>query len=192
MIEDEGRVPDWRLWKHVKTAALWQCVALLLNIDPRKVQHHQQAWMTGGIGRPPSRIFCEPQCFQARWFFAQQAVADDAVGPVTWDDRNDAIVQLASFAKWARSVDWNMPAELLALAEKSPSRTSGAESKAVAELLQIFSGDPECGLSKSACIAKLSNRDLGKRALDRVWRRATETCPDRRSAGRKKSNHPAK
>jgi hypothetical protein len=164
VIEDEGRVPDWRLWKHVKTAALWQCVALLLNIDPRK----------------------------ARWFFAQQAVADDAVGPVTWDDRNDAIVQLASFAKWARSVDWNMPAELLALAEKSPSRTSGAESKAVAELLQIFSGDPECGLSKSACIAKLSNRDLGKRALDRVWRRATETCPDRRSAGRKKSNHPAK
>lgn len=191
VIEHEGRAPDWPNWKHLKTAALWHCVALSLNIDPRKVRHHPQAWMTGGPRRQPARVFLETQCFNDRWFFAQRAVADNLVGPLRWEAR-DAIVELASFAKWALSVGWSMPAELSSLASESRSSTIGAETIAVTELVQVFDSDPDCRLSKAACIAKLSNAELGKRALERVWQRATEERPSRRKAGRKKSNHPAK
>jgi hypothetical protein len=72
------------------------------------------------------------------------------------------------------------------------SSTSGAETRVIRALEQIFERDPDCLMSKAQCLAQLSERKpLGKRALGRVWRRATERCPLRRKAGRKKSNHPA-
>jgi len=70
--------------------------------------------------------------------------------------------------------------------------TIGAETRAIGELEQIFQHDPNCLIPKKECLARLSDHKiLGKRALDRIWRQATEAFPQRRKPGRKKSNHPA-
>ncbi len=121
-------MPDWHIWKHVSTAKLWECVALSLDIEPRKVRHHPQAWMTGGPGRPPVPVFCEAQSFNNRWFLARRELGTTLAGPVNPVESArgvDPVVNLATFVKWARSVDWEMPPELLELASDEQSGEAG-------------------------------------------------------------------
>jgi hypothetical protein len=120
MTEAADRAPDWRIWKHVPKAKLYDCVALSLNIDPRKLRHDSQAWMTGGPGRPAVPVFLEAQPFQDLWFLARESLGSTLAGPINWREYQRGAtpeVKLAIFAKWARSVvEWEMPAELLQLA----------------------------------------------------------------------------
>jgi hypothetical protein len=84
------------------------------------------------------------------------------------------------FRAWLRSEN----------SSESANSSIGAETKAIRALQQIFELDPDCLMSKAQCLAQLSET-LGKRALERVWRQATERFPLRPKPGRKKSNHPA-
>jgi hypothetical protein len=94
-------------------------VALSLNIDPRKLRHHPDAWMTGGPGRPAGPVFLEHQEFQERWLVAQRSLGSTFPGPVNWPEHrrgSDPEVRLDTFARWARSLEWEFPAELSQLA----------------------------------------------------------------------------
>ena len=113
MTEAGDRAPQWDVWKHVPAPKLWECIALSLNIDPRKVRHHPEAWMTGGPGRPPVPVFCEAQSFKGRWFLVQKALGTTLAGPVNpvaFARGADPVVNIHTFARWACSVEWEMPA----------------------------------------------------------------------------------
>jgi hypothetical protein len=84
--EADERAPNWRIWKHVPGPKLYECVALSLNIDPRKLRHHPQAWMTGGPGRPAVPVFLEDQEFQERWLVAQRSLGSTLPGPMNWPE----------------------------------------------------------------------------------------------------------
>ena len=128
--EADERAPDWRIWRNLIVAKLYECVALSLNIDPRKLRHNSLAWMTGGPGRPPVHVFDEGQAFKDRLFLADRSLGN-ALWPVNWKQYTrgaDPVVKLAVFAGWARSCGWEMPVELFQLTgdagQSAPSATT--------------------------------------------------------------------
>jgi hypothetical protein len=113
--EADDRAPNWSIWKHLPRMKLYESVALSLNIDPLELRHHPQAWMTGGPGRPVVPFFLEGQQFQERWSVAQRSLGSNLPGPINWPEHRHGAppeVRLAAFARWARSVEWEMPVEL--------------------------------------------------------------------------------
>lgn len=99
MILAADRTPNWRIWLHVPTAKLHECVALSPNIDPNKLQISPTSWMAG------KRMFSEGQAFKDRLFLAERSLG--------------RTLRLGEFAAWAASVEWDIPSELASLADVS-------------------------------------------------------------------------
>ena len=109
------RKPNWDKWKLIPNAVVWQVAALSLDIDPDKVEHHPQGWMAGGY------ITLEGQDFKDR----VEVIAANAN-----NDKNNLLylvtlnqngkeycqINIANFAKWAKSNNVSLPTELAALA----------------------------------------------------------------------------
>ena len=117
--EDVPRKPiTWKLWATVPEVALWEAVALVLDIDPRSLQPLRDGWMAGP-GRGP--VF-EPRSFPSEakregfdnaLSFAERAAK--VAGPIGMNKRT-AQVSLAEVVAFFVSCEWpDIPAPLLAL-----------------------------------------------------------------------------
>jgi hypothetical protein len=98
---------------------LHEAVALSLDIDPAKVR---KAYLSGGLMRCD-----EGREFDVRLMLAERCLGATLHGPLNWlavryyDARPS--IGLQTFAAWARSVGWEMPAELAGLAGDSMKST---------------------------------------------------------------------
>lgn len=116
----------WKLWTSVPTVALWEAVALVLEIDPRSLRHQRDAWMAGSGCGPlfergsfPSQAKRED--FETALSFAERAA--NVVGPIhlrtrlaVGMNRRTAQVSLAEVVAFFVSCEWpDIPAPLLAL-----------------------------------------------------------------------------
>jgi hypothetical protein len=99
---------NWRKWKRVPSATLYEAVALSLNIDPEQIRRNPRAWMGG-------KRFAEDQEFLDRLFVANRNI--DNLGPRNYMGvryyEEDPVVNLQAFAAWAASIGWHLPAELV-------------------------------------------------------------------------------
>ena len=116
----------WQLWASVPTVALWEAVALVLEIEPRSLEHSPHGWMAGP-GRGPSfkpRSFpseVKREGFDSALSFAERAA--NAAGPIYLRiglaqgmNKRTAQVSLAEVVAFFVSCDWpDIPAPLLAL-----------------------------------------------------------------------------
>jgi hypothetical protein len=89
-------------------------VALSLNIDPKKLRRASTRALIAG------REFGEGPEFEQRLALAKLCLGETLPGPVNhsgWHYYSEAPkVRFREFAEWARSVQWQMPAELARLA----------------------------------------------------------------------------
>ena len=114
--------------------ALWEAVALVLNIDPLGLQHSPQAWMHSGMGRPdPGPIFLErsfSSAEKAKGFsdalkFAERAA--NVAGPIHLRtalaigmNKRKALVSLSEVVQFFVLCDWlDISPELLRLVSNS-------------------------------------------------------------------------
>lgn len=123
MIE---RKPNWTKWKLTPDATAWQAVALSLDIDPGKVMHSADGWMA-----PGHFVSDEQQEFKDRLDVLIANVGhNDLLKPRSLSMNGGAYctINIANFAIWANSVEWQIPSELSQLAlvksEKQQSETS--------------------------------------------------------------------
>ena len=121
----------WKLWASAPTVALWEAVALVLEIDPRSLEHLRHGWMDGP-GRGPffeKRSFpsqAKREDFDTALTFAERAA--NAAGPIylrtglaVGMNRRTAQVSLAEVVAFFVSCEWpNIPAPLLALLAPGP------------------------------------------------------------------------
>lgn len=135
------RTPNWAKWRHIPNARVWQAVALSLSIDPDKVKHSPHSW------RIKRHLFCEDSEFKDRIDIACTNLGHPGgivsnstfLGGTTLDDRTKYEVSLPQFAEWAMRIGWEIPSELVELAETAPSQSIGQ--KGVSSGLAPDSGD---------------------------------------------------
>ncbi|MCA1601443.1 MAG: hypothetical protein LC776_07325, partial [Acidobacteria bacterium] len=104
--------PNWKKWRLIPEPRLWQCVALSLDIDPDSIE------IDPVFGRDP--IF--PRRFRElrdRIDIAREGLR----GPLhsTQIDIYNPLrsrVSLHQFAVWAHRIGWELPPELLAVADQ--------------------------------------------------------------------------
>ena len=117
---------NWKLWLNLPQVALWEGVALLLNIDPRSLKHSPQGWMAG----PGTGPHFEPGSFPSP---VKLTTFDDAMllaaraanyaGPIhlrtglaVGMNKRTALVALPEVVAFFVGCDWpDIPAPLLAL-----------------------------------------------------------------------------
>jgi hypothetical protein len=134
------RAPNWRKWKHLPSATLYEAVALSLNIDPEKIRRNPRAWMGG-------KRFDEGQEFLDRLFVAKRNL--DCLGPLNSMGiryyEEDPVVNLQAFAAWAASIGWDVPAELGGPAT-APQSAVPVKARGVAAQLAGAQGRPKVDL----------------------------------------------
>lgn len=130
----------WKLWTSAPNVALWEAVALTLEIDPRSLEHLRDGWMAGP-GRGPffeKRSFpsqAKREDFDTALTFAERAA--NVAGPISLRtglavgmNRRTAQVSLAEVVAFFVSCEWpNIPAPLLALmsaAANTPAENAAA------------------------------------------------------------------
>jgi len=128
-------VITWKLWASVPTVALWEAVALVLEIEPRSLEHSPNGWMAGP-GRVPifvPRSFpseTKRADFDRALSFAERAA--NAAGPIhlrtglaVGMNRRTAQVSLAEVVAFFASCEWpDIPAPLLALVSAAGDTTA--------------------------------------------------------------------
>jgi hypothetical protein len=116
----------WKLWASVPTVALWEAVALVLEIEPQSLEPSANGWMAGPGHGPvftarsfPSKAKCSD--FDKALSFAERAA--NASGPIYLRtglargmNKRTALVSLSEVVAFFVSCEWpNIPAPLLAL-----------------------------------------------------------------------------
>lgn len=95
--EKARRTPNWDKWRLILDPALWQCVALSLNIDPDMVRHN--------------RVTERPDESQE---FKDRLDVVNANRDIALESSSNG---LRKFAAWAQQIKWSVPPELLAMAD---------------------------------------------------------------------------
>lgn len=141
--EEAPRKPiAWKLWATVPEVALWEAVALVLDIDPRSLQPLRDGWMAGP-GRGPlfePRSFpseAKREGFDSALSFAERAAK--VAGPIylrtglaVGMNKRTAQVSLAEVVAYFVGCDWpDIPAPLLALVPAVTEPTAQAEPSTV-------------------------------------------------------------
>lgn len=106
---DQWRKPNWAKWRFIPTLALWQAVALSLDIDPDKVKTSVESYLI-----VDDIVFSEPRQFTDRIDVARGNLGHGLVG-LSHENPTSTKVNLAQFAAWAFSIGWTIPRELDAL-----------------------------------------------------------------------------
>jgi len=104
------RRPNWNKWTHVKDVAVWEAVALSLDIDPEKVVRTSSA--EAGFA-----AFRESLEFEERLFVTVRHLGVNRrlsiVSQGTQDPPLDATIDLKEFVAWAPAIRWRLPAALV-------------------------------------------------------------------------------
>ena len=111
---ERSRRPNWLKWKHIPTPRLWQAVALSLDIDPDQVRHGRDSWMV------QDHLFDESREFSDRIEIARANLSHPGglvAKSIALGRPTSATVELRQFANWAIGIGWQLPSDLVALAE---------------------------------------------------------------------------
>jgi hypothetical protein len=106
------RQPNWGKWLSIPEVRIWEGVALSLNIDPDKVNHHPESWMVD------DHLFKEPQEFKDRVVIARRNAGGGRALTLTTVQMGSVVnsyVVLKQFVSWAYSIGWELPERLLEL-----------------------------------------------------------------------------
>lgn len=128
----------WKLWAGVPRVALWEAVALVLEIDPKSLRQSPHAWQAGPGGGPmfEPRSFPSPEklsAFNEGLGFAEKATTYSGPIRLTLDAVNGpsyrtADVSLREVVAFFAGCDWpDIPAPLLALLKGPTDAVSAAE-----------------------------------------------------------------
>ncbi|MBM0105196.1 hypothetical protein JM946_10560 [Steroidobacter sp. S1-65] len=109
MTAVDDRRPNWAKWRFVPDVEIWEGVALSLNIEPDKVNHHPHGWMAD------AHLFLESEEFNDRIFVLKRN-RELRRTAVSLDDPVHSEVSLSEFAAYALSVGWKIPDELKGMA----------------------------------------------------------------------------
>ena len=124
----------WKLWTRVPTVALWEAVALVLDLEPTEMVRHPEEWQLGP-GRGPlflPRSFPSQEkqaAFAKALNFAERAT--NVAGPIFLRtgladgmNKRTAQVSLSDVVAFLVSCEWpDIPAPLLALVESVAATT---------------------------------------------------------------------
>lgn len=132
-----ARAPDWSEWRLTPWVRVWQAAALSLDIDPHAMKQSPHSWMVGPGHGPifldesfPSNEIKEKFDKRLRVLSANFTNPEFfSLGLISGNAAGFCDVKLSEFAAWAtsRSVGWEMPKELAALAQKAPHPTTEVE-----------------------------------------------------------------
>ena len=155
----------WKLWTSVPTVALWEAVALVLEIDPRSLEASPHGWMAGP-GRGP---FFEPRSFSSKTkradfdtalSFAERAAM--VAGPIylrtglaVGMNKRTAQVSLPEVVAFFVSCEWpDIPAPLLALvsAAAEPRYIAGRKLWKLPEAIETVAALPGFGVAPAALL----------------------------------------
>ena len=118
---NEPRTPNWRKWRHVPTAKLWEAVALSLDIEPNQVRHNKHSWMA------ETHLFDEGEEFADRVFVTRKNLGKDPLLQPTLiqiGHPEACEVLLVDFVRWTQAIGWEIPA---ALSDIATVRASGQD-----------------------------------------------------------------
>jgi hypothetical protein len=104
-----SRLPKWNKWKLIPEVKLWQAIALSLEIEPDRVDVPD-----GSIY--DTREFGESEAFKDRLEILRSNVgraSELTATAITPGSPFCTKIPLAGFARWAQSVAWVVPAELI-------------------------------------------------------------------------------
>jgi len=111
------RKADWSHWSQMRTARLWECVALSLGIDPRSTSLDFLRKRPGGYGSelPFPRQRAD---FQSRLDIVLSHYGHDPLlePELRYPSEPHSELRLDKFAAWVKSFGWTMPHELAELA----------------------------------------------------------------------------
>jgi hypothetical protein len=116
---EADRTPDWRVWQPqcVPEPKLWECVALWMDIDPRKVNISRYR-VTEDL-RYGDPVFEESREFDERLYIASESLHRTLrCTAINQYSLLESRVSLRQFAAWAREIGRDAPAELLAMADE--------------------------------------------------------------------------
>jgi len=104
-----SRKPKWSKWNLIDDAEVWKVVALSLDIDPDKLDHDSTDWMAGG-----SYVNHEGEEFGDRLdvIRANYNKIDDTPNVISFNGIAYFHINIPKFAKWAVSVNLEIPDEL--------------------------------------------------------------------------------
>ncbi len=106
---------EWGVWSNIPDVKLWEAVALSLNLDPRCVKVNRNSWMVG------TSVIDESPEFSARLLVAERNLTSQKLRPRAFiiSQPRQCDVSLHEFSVWAISVGWNLPPELMEIAERT-------------------------------------------------------------------------
>jgi len=114
------RKPNWKKWSLIPDVEIWQAVALSLDIDPDKVRHGENNWMSVTHSYEESREFTDRVQVLASNLGKVELLPIRAINMGSNFRSKTAIV---GFSAWATSVGWCVPDELKKIAVGSQSST---------------------------------------------------------------------
>ena len=122
----------WNHWSQMRTARLWECVALSLNIDPRTTSLEF-------LKSRPHSYDLDRQFLRERAEFQSRldiALSHDGHDPLLEPDHRypsepHSEFRLAEFAAWAMSFNWPIPHEMAELAESAEKAEAKVEQGAL-------------------------------------------------------------
>lgn len=115
---EELHPPRWRKWRYLHRAYLWQWLMVSIGADPEhyiyplwgvdgEIQNHLPASLT--------------EEFRDRLEIAHSALESTLYTDNEYSDLNDAAVERGDFIRWARTVDFDLPAEMVGREPVEPS-----------------------------------------------------------------------
>ena len=109
--------PDWNYWRQMPHELLWKAVALSCDIDPRRERLPDCSYCANrprwGVAVPDDRY----RVFHDRLEIATARISELSDAPLNMSDVNDVRIELARFAAWALSMEWEIPQALASMAE---------------------------------------------------------------------------
>lgn len=115
MNNKSARTPTWSVWLNVPEVAIWEAVALSLNIDPDRVKHNAHSFMA------EEHLFDESKEFDDRITVATRNAGQALrLSTNSLVDTTENKVSLPGFSQWASTIGWHMPDEMLTLENVIP------------------------------------------------------------------------
>jgi hypothetical protein len=113
--------PNWRYWGIVPTVSLFEAVALSLNIEPRFFEAHP-----AHVPSTMSLIIAlvQPPAFHERLDLARRCIGETLSAANARGGEEH--VRISDFVKWATGLGWDLPPELLELAQAKNRRSASA------------------------------------------------------------------
>ena len=157
-----NRKPNWKKWKLIPNAKVWQVISLSLDIDPDEIKRVGNDWMAGGayVNHEGREFRDRLDIVKANFLRIDETSETLSLNGVEYCELN-----IAKFAKWAISNQIEIPDEMEAMADESLTVEK--------EMFDV--NDPKYPIELHIAIkawqkvSRLENRKLSPKAKIREW-----------------------